>query len=78
MSDIAIRVEHLSKQYYVQSANERHDMLGETLTGGLRSLVGRARRPQVSQSSFWALKDISFEVKQKHTTQDSLPHHGPD
>jgi lipopolysaccharide transport system ATP-binding protein len=64
MSDIAIRVEHLSKQYYVQSANERHDMLGETLAGGLRSLVGRARRSQVSQSSFWALKDISFEIKQ--------------
>ena len=38
MSDIAIRVEHLSKQYYVQSANERHDMLGETLAGGYTDL----------------------------------------
>ncbi|MEP6891833.1 MAG: ABC transporter ATP-binding protein, partial [Nitrospirota bacterium] len=64
MSDIAIHVEHLSKQYHIQSANERHDKLGDTLMGSLRSIVGRASRPHVSQSSFWALKDISFDVKQ--------------
>ena len=64
MSDIAIRVEHLSKQYQIQSANERHDKLGDKLADGLRSLFGRARRPHLSQSSFWALKDISFDVKQ--------------
>jgi len=64
MSDIAIRVEHLSKQYHIQSANERHDKLGDKLGDGLRSLFGRVHQPHLSQSSFWALKDICFDVKQ--------------
>ena len=64
MSDIAIRVEHLSKQYHIKSVNERHDKLGDKLADGLSSLFGRARRPHLSQSSFWALKDICFEIKE--------------
>ena len=64
MSDIAIRVKHLSKQYHIQSANNRHDKLGDKLADGLRSLIGRDRRLHVSQTSFWALKDICLEVKQ--------------
>ena len=64
MSNIAIRVEHLSKQYHIQLAHERHDKLGDKLADGLRSLLGRARRPHLSQSSFWALKDICFEIKE--------------
>jgi len=64
MGDIAIRVEHLSKQYHIQSANNRHDKLGDKLADGLRSLIGRDRRLHVSQTSFWALKDICLEVKQ--------------
>ncbi len=63
MSDIAIRVEHLSKQYHIQSANDRHDKLSDQLVDGLRSLFGRKCRPHVSQTSFWALKDICLEVK---------------
>ena len=64
MSDIAIRVEHLSKQYHIKSVNKRHDKLGDKLADGLRSLLGRACRPHLSQSSFWALKDICFEIKE--------------
>jgi lipopolysaccharide transport system ATP-binding protein len=64
MSDIAIRVEHLSKQYHIKSVNQRHDKLGDKLADGLRSLFGLARRPHLSQSSFWALKDICFEIKE--------------
>jgi lipopolysaccharide transport system ATP-binding protein len=64
MSDIAIRVKHLSKQYHIKSTNDRHDKLSDKLADGLRSLFGRAHRPHVSQSSFWALKDICFDVKQ--------------
>jgi lipopolysaccharide transport system ATP-binding protein len=64
MSDIAIHIEHLSKQYHIQSAQHRDDRLGDKLADGLRSLFGRARRPHVSQSTFWALKDISFDIKQ--------------
>jgi lipopolysaccharide transport system ATP-binding protein len=64
MSDIAIRVEHLSKQYHIKAAHQRHDKLGDTLADSLRSLVGRGRRSHAGQSSFWALKDVSFDVKQ--------------
>lgn len=64
MSDIAIRVEHLSKQYFIKSAHERHDKVGDKLTDSLGSFFGRSRRPHVSQTSFWALKDICFDVKQ--------------
>jgi lipopolysaccharide transport system ATP-binding protein len=64
MNDIAIRVEHLSKQYQIKSVNDRHDKLGDKLADGLRSLFGQARRPHLSQSSFWALKDICLEIKE--------------
>jgi homopolymeric O-antigen transport system ATP-binding protein len=64
MSDIAIRVEHLSKQYHIKSAHQRHDKLGDKLADGLRSLFGRTRQPHLSQSRFWALKDICFEIKE--------------
>ena len=64
MGDIAIRVEHLSKEYRVPSVTRRHDKLGDQLGAGLRSFFGRNSRPHVGQSNFWALKDICLEVKQ--------------
>jgi ABC-type uncharacterized transport system ATPase subunit len=63
MSNIAIRVEHLSKQYHINCANKRHDRLGEKLADSLRSFWRRNGRSEASQSSFWAFKDISFEIK---------------
>ncbi|MBU6434541.1 MAG: ABC transporter ATP-binding protein [Nitrospirae bacterium] len=64
MSQIAIRVNHLSKQYHIQSANNRHDRLGDKLLHGLRSLWGGDERSKAGRRSFWALKDFSFEIKQ--------------
>ena len=64
MSDIAIRVEHLSKQYHIKSAKDRHDRLGDKIADGLRSILGRNGRLHLGQKSFWALRDICFEVKQ--------------
>src|SRR5438874_1937776 len=63
MSDIAIRAENLSKRYKISSMKGRHDTLRDQLTGGLRSLLRTdARRP--GENTVWALKDVSFEVKQ--------------
>jgi lipopolysaccharide transport system ATP-binding protein len=62
MSDCAIRVEQLSKKYEI-TVQSRHDTLRDQIADGLKSLFrgnGRSRR---QMESFWALKDVSFEVK---------------
>ncbi|MDF0643618.1 MAG: ABC transporter ATP-binding protein [Nitrospira sp.] len=64
MDTIAIRVEHLSKQYHIKSANDWHDRLGDKLADGLWSMWRGNKQLHLGQKSFWALKDICFEVKQ--------------
>jgi lipopolysaccharide transport system ATP-binding protein len=68
MSDIAIRVENLSKLYHIGKAQRRHDTLRDTLADGLRSTRRWLRRTEQSADSegedaLWALKNISLEVK---------------
>lgn len=63
MGDVAIRVENLSKQYHIKSANAWHDKLGDKLADGVRSLFRRAPSLHIGEKSFWALKDICFEIK---------------
>jgi lipopolysaccharide transport system ATP-binding protein len=71
MSDIAIRVENLGKQYYIGAQQQRYRTLRDTLTTAatapFRSVQTKLRRMKSTESdaedSFWALKDISFEVK---------------
>lgn len=56
MSDIAIQVENLSKKY----------IIGDTSSGSLREAVMgflRQKNTQSKTESFWALQDVSFEVK---------------
>jgi lipopolysaccharide transport system ATP-binding protein len=67
MTDIAIRVENLSKQYRI-GKRERYKTLRDTLTDAAAAPFRRLRNPPFairnSQSEFiWALKDVSFEVK---------------
>jgi lipopolysaccharide transport system ATP-binding protein len=75
MSDLAIRVENLSKRYHIGRARERHDTLRDALMAAARAPVERLsslmRRPFAGQGSgrdpdddtIWALRDVSFEVK---------------
>jgi lipopolysaccharide transport system ATP-binding protein len=80
MSDLAIRVENLSKQYTIGAAGRPQDSLRDYLADGVRALVSRnGHRSSVNgprssvighpssvpgqPSTFWALKDVSFEVK---------------
>ncbi|MEM9830568.1 MAG: polysaccharide ABC transporter ATP-binding protein [Bacteroidota bacterium] len=55
MSDVAISVENISKRY----------LIGDTSSGSLREVLTGFFSNQGSQKTeeFWALKDISFEVK---------------
>ena len=67
MSNIAIRVDGLSKKYKIGVARQRHDTLRDAITEALSSVFrsnghGRADGPQPSDT-IWALKDVSFEVK---------------
>src|SRR5438270_5448308 len=70
MDDIAIRCEGLSKQYRI-GERERYKALRDTITDTLSAPFRRLRTsrngaksaPTNGHHTFWALKDISFEVK---------------
>jgi lipopolysaccharide transport system ATP-binding protein len=63
MSDTAIRVEKLSKKYSLGMAKVRHNTLRDHLVAGIKSLFKKAQRSSQDASVFWALKDISLEIK---------------
>ncbi len=73
MSDTVIRVENLSKKYILGQQKEgssSYKSLRESMSNGAKSLGGKILKPggkkDISPSSqeFWALKDVSFEIKQ--------------
>ncbi|WP_298435906.1 ABC transporter ATP-binding protein [Geobacter sp.] len=64
MGDIAIRVEKLSKQYSLATSKYRNDTLRDQLADGVKHLFRRNKQSPRSEESFWALKDISFEIGQ--------------
>lgn len=58
-SDTVIKVEHLSKMYQIY--NRPQDRLNQFVIPKLQRLAGKL--PRVYFREFWALNDISFEVK---------------
>lgn len=66
MSDIAIRVEGLSKRFSL-GKQERYRTLRDTLTdvvkGPFRRLMSEQSQEPSDDETLWALKDVSFEVK---------------
>lgn len=71
MSDIAIRIEGLSKKYLIGGKLKDHSRFGDQLVDMVLSPFRRAGnllRGETSAASeltqeFWALKDVSFDVK---------------
>lgn len=70
MSDTVIKVENLSKKYLIahqQRQGKRYKALRDVLAEKAKSLLqfGRNRNPKENNSreEFWALKDVSFEIK---------------
>src|SRR5262245_8776856 len=64
MSDVAIRVEGLGKQYRLGGSRERYYTLRDAIQkwSSLRGLLRRATRAE-HRALFWALKEVSFEVE---------------
>jgi lipopolysaccharide transport system ATP-binding protein len=67
MSDIAIRAEGLGKQYRIGQRQRGYKRFTETVTDTLMApfrRLGRSGRAPSPDEMIWALKDVSFEVKQ--------------
>jgi lipopolysaccharide transport system ATP-binding protein len=72
MSETVIQVENLSKKYLLRHSVDKanYKSLRETITYGVKSLGKKLLKPAVKEvynperEDFWALKDISFEIKQ--------------
>ncbi|MFZ1548017.1 MAG: ABC transporter ATP-binding protein [Candidatus Nitrotoga sp.] len=62
-SEIAIRVQNLSKCYQIY--NTPRDRLKQFVLPRLRRMMGKS--PKQYFGEFWALKDISFEIKKGET-----------
>jgi lipopolysaccharide transport system ATP-binding protein len=63
MSQIAIKVEGLSKRYRIKSAHQRHNTLRDYIMATLRRRGKGATQRGAGTEDVWAIKDVSFEVK---------------
>jgi lipopolysaccharide transport system ATP-binding protein len=67
MTDIAIQVENLSKMYRIGGQQFRYKRFTETMMDTLTAPIRRLRnlgQPIPPAETLWALKDVSFEVKE--------------
>ncbi len=66
MSDIAIRLEKLGKSYCIGSGPNprlKYGSLRDSLAGSISRLLRRNRESDESAEAFWALRDVSLEIK---------------
>ena len=63
MTDIAIRVENLSKRYRIGGKQERYKTLRDSISDFGSRIANLVRPNPKSDDIIWALKDVSFEVK---------------
>jgi lipopolysaccharide transport system ATP-binding protein len=65
MTDLAIRVENLGKEYRIGTQIDSYPTLRDTLADAVKWPVRMLRHGYTSSvETIWALRDISFEVKQ--------------
>jgi lipopolysaccharide transport system ATP-binding protein len=64
MSGVALRVDGVSKKYRIgvrRIKADLRDALADSVTRSVRALT-RRRRYATSNDTFWALRDVSFDV----------------
>lgn len=68
MSDVVIRAENLGKLYRIGEQREQYlalrDVLARSLRAPARLLGKKAARSSGHSNQLWALKDVSFEIRQ--------------
>lgn len=65
MSEIAVQVDSLSKRYTIGARLEKYATLRDRLVSGASRLFGRGTGLEAdATNAMWALKDVSFSVKQ--------------
>lgn len=65
MNDIAVQVDSLSKRYTIGAQREKYATLRDRLVSGASRLFGRGPGSEAdATNAMWALKDVSFSVKQ--------------
>lgn len=71
MSDTIVRVENLSKKYVLshQQEGQKYKALRDVIAEGAKAVGKKLLKPSTaiadpSREEFWALKDVSFEIKQ--------------
>src|SRR5438309_10895601 len=68
MSDIVIKAEDIGKSYLIShQTNGKYDTLRDVIVDKTKGLLSKIRRSECHTNQnieeFWALKDVSFEVK---------------
>ncbi|HEY0810390.1 MAG TPA: ABC transporter ATP-binding protein, partial [Longimicrobiales bacterium] len=68
MSDVALQVRGLSKQYRIgEIGRARYETLRDKLAFLPRKLFGRAAQPGKPDTTIWALDDVSFDLERGGT-----------
>ena len=64
MSQYAVRVSHLGKQYQIGQSQGRYKSLRESLTNAVRAPIQKWLHPSSqAKNFFWALDDVNFEIQ---------------
>ena len=77
MSAVAIHVENLGKRYRIGDRREGYSTLRDAIASAAQTplWILRDRNRKNSSRQFWALKDVSFEVKQGEVVGSNLAGH---
>jgi lipopolysaccharide transport system ATP-binding protein len=63
MSHPMVQVEHLSKQYII-GVDRTYKTLQDSITCSVKSPLSLFRRTNNDNNTFWALKDVSFDIEE--------------